>query len=65
MSCRTPSISSSEAPPRASNNRAPNLFRIAANLAVDMARKTKVRLRIGGMEGWANNCPCPLSGTFH
>jgi RNA polymerase sigma factor (sigma-70 family) len=33
----------------------PYLFRIAANLAVDLARKTKVRLRYGG-EGFALAC---------
>jgi RNA polymerase sigma factor (sigma-70 family) len=33
----------------------PYLFRIAANLAVDMARKTKVRLRYAG-EGFALAC---------
>jgi RNA polymerase sigma-19 factor, ECF subfamily len=33
----------------------PYLFRIAANLAVDLARKTKVRLRYAG-EGFALDC---------
>lgn len=63
MSCRTPiSISSSEVTPSTLEQPRPYLFRIAANLAVDMARKTKIRLRYAGAGlEFACNAEAPAS----